>query len=59
MSVHRNIKKNPDSFVPCPIELPQLPTKKIKKAARVEAASIDFVQVHDNIGIAEIKFLVQ
>ena len=59
MSVQRNIEENPDSFVPSPVELVHLATEKVKKAAGVEAASIDLVQVHNHIGIAEVKFLIE
>ena len=59
MSVYRNIERNPNSFVPSPVELVHLATEKVKEAAGVKAASIDLVQVHNHIRIAEVKFLIK
>ena len=59
MCVHGNIVENPDSFVPSLVEVFQLGTKEIIETGRVEAASIDLVEIHDNIWMAEVKFLIQ
>ena len=58
VSVERNIVQDPDSLVPSFVELIKLGSKEIIETGRVETAGINFVEIHDNIRIAEVKLLI-